>query len=227
MTVAKNIKTIKEQIHSKEAKYGRNPESVQLLAVTKKHSVNAIQEAYAAGQRCFGENFVQEAMNKIETINQHDIEWHFIGHIQSNKTRKIAENFHWVHSITSPQIAERLHQQRPESLPPLNVCLEVNVSHEQTKGGINYVDVLPLAELCASFNRLKLRGLMAIPALHAELIDQRAEFYKLRLLFDELNKKNFQLDTLSMGTTQDMEAAIAEGATIVRIGTAIFGTREV
>jgi len=227
MTIAKKLKTLREQIHSNEKKYGRYLDSVQLLAVTKKHSVNAIQEAYDGGQRRFGENFVQEALNKIKTIHQDDIEWHFIGSIQSNKTRKIAENFHWVHSISSAQIAERLHEERPESLPPLNICLEVNVSHEQTKSGISYVDVLPLAELCASFNRLKLRGLMAIPALHAELIDQRAEFYKLRLLFDELNKKNFQLDTLSMGTTHDMEAAIAEGATIVRIGTAIFGPREV
>lgn len=225
MDIIQNLLSIKKQIHDYEKRYHREPDSVFLLAVSKKQPVEKIQRAIEGGQRAFGENYLQEALDKITKIADSQIEWHFIGSIQSNKTKKIAEHFNWVHSVSEKKIAQRLNDQRPDYLPPLNICLEVNVSLESSKSGVMITDVLALAEFCASLPQLKLRGLMTIPKPNTHLDAQRAEFHKLKLLFDELNSKNFKLDTLSMGMSDDMQAAIAEGSTMVRIGTAIFGAR--
>lgn len=225
--IAKNLAAVKNQIREYEVLFKREPYSVFLLAVSKGQPIDKIEQAYAASQRAFGENYLQEALVKIAALaDKKDIDWHFIGSIQSNKTSKIAENFNWVHSVSEPKICQRLNDQRPEHLPPLNVCLEVNVSGEASKSGASVDEAVSLAECCASLPRLKLRGLMSIPVPKENFAEQQAEFHKLRMLFDEFNKKNFMLDTLSMGMSNDMKAAIAEGATIVRIGTAIFGQRE-
>lgn len=220
------LNNIKNQIAACEKKYARTPNSVQLLAVSKTHSVEKITAAYHAGQRLFGETQVQEALEKISALAQLPIEWHFIGPIQSNKTRRIAEHFAWVHSIENIKIAKRLNDQRPSSMPPLNICIEVNISNEATKSGVTPDEALPLAQFCLTQPNLRLRGLMCVPAAKTEFIQQREEFHKLAELFHSLQKQLVTLDTLSMGMTADFEAAIAEGATIVRIGTAIFGERE-
>lgn len=223
--IVKNLAVIERDIREYEKKYSRDAHSVFLLAVSKRQPVEKMQQAIAAGQLAFGENYLQEALEKKMLLANPQIEWHFIGAIQSNKTRKIAEHFSWVHSVNDRKICERLNAQRPAELPPLNVCLEVNVSHESTKSGVNIDEVFSLATYCASLPRLKLRGLMTMPAPFDTLALQRGEFNKLKKLFDELNQNHFQLDTLSMGMSNDLEAAIAEGATIVRVGTAIFGAR--
>jgi len=225
VNVAKNLEAIKNQIHEYEVLFKREPNSVSLLAVSKGQSLEKIQQAVLAGQQAFGENYLQEALEKMAALADKNIEWHFIGSIQSNKTQKIAENFNWVHSVSEPKICKRLNDQRPLHLSPLNICLEVNVSEEASKTGADFADIFSLAELCASLPRLKLRGLMTIPTPKTDFNEQKAELHKLRILFDELNKKKFMLDALSMGMSNDMKAAIAEGATIVRIGTAIFGPR--
>ena len=223
--IANNLASINKQIREYEITYHRKPESVFLLAASKGQSADKLQQAIDAGQLAFGENYLQEALEKQAILANQPIEWHFIGTIQSNKTKKIAEHFNWVHSVSDKRICERLNNQRPANLPPLNVCLEVNVSNEPTKSGINLDEVMSLVEYCASLPRLKLRGLMTIPIPSEDFNAQRAEFNKLSVLFAELNKKNYNLDTLSMGMSHDMQAAIAEGATIVRVGTAIFGSR--
>ena len=182
-----------------------------------------------AGQRAFGENYEQEAIEKIRQIRtlapDLEIEWHYIGAIQSNKTRSLAESFDWVHSVDRERIARRLSEQRPAELPPLNICIQVNVSAEESKSGLVPEDTILLAETVHALPRLRLRGLMAIPEPEDDPQKQREPFRQLRLIFDDLNARGFNLDTLSMGMTADMDAAIAEGATIVRIGTAIFGAR--
>lgn len=223
--IAHNLKLLHQGIRECERLYGREPYSVKLLAVSKKQPIEKIIAAHNAGQKAFGENYLQEALPKIQALANRALEWHFIGPIQRNKTKKIAENFHWVHSIDDITIAERLNDQRPETLPPLDICLEINISHEETKHGIDFDNTYELAMACIQLPRLRLRGLMAIPAPKTHFIDQRAECYKLKLLLESLTSQGLPLDTLSIGMSEDMYAAIAEQATIVRIGTALFGPR--
>lgn len=223
--IASRLAEIKQQIATYEKKYGRVAGSVTLLAVSKTHSTAAISDALAAGQHCFGENYVQEALPKISGLVDENIEWHFIGPIQSNKTRKIAEHFSWVHSVASTKIAKRLNEQRPPHLAPLNVCIEVNLQHEESKFGIDAAEITTLATYINSLPRLKLRGLMSIPRPTTDFAAQRLAFRELRSLFRELQSNGFDIDTLSMGMSGDFEAAIAEGSTLIRLGTALFGER--
>lgn len=220
-----NLAKLNHLIRSYESKYHRPSCSVRLLAASKAQSTDKIKAAFHAGQQLFGENRVDEALLKMAALKDLPIEWHFIGRIQRNKTRKIAEHFAWVESVADQLIAKRLNEQRPATLPPLNVCLEVNVSEEETKAGVKSSQVLELAKLCTSLSRLKLRGLMAIPAPHDDLASNRKEFHKLFLIWQDLRDHGINLDTLSMGMSHDFEAAIAEGSTLVRIGTALFGER--
>jgi pyridoxal phosphate enzyme (YggS family) len=223
--VAQALARVREQISELETRYGRVPDSVRLLAVSKTKPASLVREAYTAGQSAFGENHLQDAGPKLDALADLDIEWHFIGAIQSNKTRPIAERFAWVHGIDRRKIARRLNDQRPGSAPPLQVCLQINVSGEATKSGVTPHEAVGLASEVAAMPRLQLRGLMAIPAPTGDLAAQREPFRRLRELLDALNQRGLALDTLSMGMSADIEAAIAEGATIVRIGTAIFGPR--
>lgn len=204
---------------------GRDPAGVRLLAVSKTWPAESVREAAAAGQRAFGENYVQEGVAKVEALADLGLEWHFIGPLQSNKTRLVANRFSWVHSIDRLKIAERLAEQRDVHLPPLDVCIQVNVSGEASKSGVAPADLPELARAVASLPRLRLRGLMAIPEPTPDVALQRARFASLRMLRDELNAAGLGLDTLSMGMSDDLEAAIAEGSTMVRVGTAIFGSR--
>jgi len=205
---------------------GRPVASIQLLAVSKTFPADAVRQAYTAGQRAFGESYVQEAVGKVEVLNDLPLRWHFIGPIQSNKTRPIAENFAWVHSLDRARIADRLSAGRPSNLPDLQVCLQVNVSGESSKSGVAPEDLPALARHVRTLPRLKLRGLMAIPEPTDDPVKQRLAFVHLRQILEQLNAAGFHLDTLSMGMSDDFEAAIAEGATIVRVGSAIFGERE-
>jgi pyridoxal phosphate enzyme (YggS family) len=216
---------IRQRISDAEQRFNRDPNSVQLLTVSKTRPVAAIQAAIDAGQACFAENYLQEAVEKIIYFNKPQLIWHFIGSIQSNKTRDIAQHFHWAHTIDRIKIARRLSEQRPDHLPPLNICLQINISGEDSKSGINPDELIRLADDCSSLANIRLRGLMAMPAQDSDFARQRVPFRQLRLLFTELQTNYPDLDTLSMGTTDDLEAAIAEGATMVRIGTAIFGAR--
>jgi len=204
----------------------RREQEITLLAVSKTFPAEMVREAYRAGQRAFGESYVQEALDKIAVLRDLPLEWHFIGPIQSNKTRAIAENFSWVHGVDRLKIAERLSAQRPSDMPPLNVCIQVNVSGEHSKSGVAPGEVAQLAQQIGGLPRLRLRGLMAIPAPEHELASQRAPFARLRELQQQLNAQGMALNTLSMGMSQDMVAAILEGATIVRVGSAIFGERD-
>lgn len=207
---------------------GRTPDQpVLLLAVSKRHPLGKIQTLYELGLRDFGESYVQEALEKIQQNNHTDIIWHFIGPIQSNKTRDIARHFHWVHSVDRIKIAQRLSSQRPETMPPLNICLQINISEEAQKSGFSTTEVFSVIEEISQLPHLRLRGLMAIPKAEAAIDRQKQAFRQLRELMQQLNEQ-FQLnmDTLSMGMSADLEAAIAEGATIIRIGTALFGPRE-
>ena len=201
---------------------GRRPDDTRIVAVSKTFSPDRIREAFVAGQRDFGENYVQEALEKLDALADLPIIWHYIGPIQSNKTRTIAERFQWVHSVDRLKIAERLSAQRPPHLPPLDVCLQVNVSGEESKSGVPPVAVKPLAAAVAQLPGLRLRGLMAIPEPTDDVALQRSRFATLRQLRDATG---LALDTLSMGMSDDLESAVAEGATIVRIGRAIFGDR--
>jgi pyridoxal phosphate enzyme (YggS family) len=204
---------------------GREPGEILLLAVSKKKSPEAVLEAYAAGQRDFGENFVQEGLEKIAAVGKKDAIWHFIGHLQANKTRAVAAHFQWVHTIDRLKIAHRLSEQRPEDAGPLDVCIEVNIDEEASKSGVPPGEVAELAAAVAELPRLRLRGLMCLPAIRDGFEEQRQPFARLREIRDSLNASGFSMDTLSMGMTADYAAAIHEGATIVRIGTAIFGAR--
>lgn len=224
-TIANKLSKLKQHILECEKQYHREPNSVSLLAVTKKQSIEKIAEAIAAGQTALGENYLQEALPKIKAFAEQQIEWHFIGSIQSNKTRKIAENFQWVHSVANEHIAKRLNDQRPSHLPPLNICLEINISEEKTKSGVVFENIFALADYCLTLSNVKLRGLMCIPAPLNTFEEQRAEFHKLSSLFKKLREKGVKLDTLSMGMSHDWQAAIAEGSTLIRVGTAIFGER--
>jgi pyridoxal phosphate enzyme (YggS family) len=205
---------------------GRNVDSVTLLAVSKGQSSAAIDSAAHAGLEHFGENFLQESLPKMAALAGLELTWHFIGRLQANKTRPVAESFAWVHAVDRARIAERLSAQRPLHAPALNVCLQLNVGGESSKGGVESSQILDLAREVAALPALRLRGLMCMPPAESELMRQRAWFRETRQVFDYLNERGFGLDTLSMGTSVDFEAAIAEGATMVRIGTAIFGPRQ-
>ncbi|WP_122454982.1 YggS family pyridoxal phosphate-dependent enzyme [Pseudomonas viridiflava] len=222
-TIAANISTLEQRIRTASLAAQRDPASVGLLAVSKTKPSSALREAYAAGLRNFGENYLQEALGKQAELADLPLCWHFIGPIQSNKTRAIAENFAWVHSVDRLKIAQRLSEQRPEGLEPLNICIQVNVSGEASKSGCTPEDLPALAAAISALPRLKLRGLMAIPEPTEEPAEQAAAFAAVRTLQDQLD---LPLDTLSMGMSHDLEAAIAEGATWVRIGTALFGARD-
>ena len=224
-TIAQNIQSIRTHIADAEKKYARQSGSVQLLAVSKTRPIEDIQAAFNANQTHFGENYLQDALPKIRSLSEDTIEWHFIGPIQSNKTRQIAESFSWVHTVDRLKIAKRLSEQREPEQKPLNVCIQVNTSGESTKSGINIEETLTLAKEISLLANINLRGLMTIPASTTDFEKQRQPFYLLRELKDEIQSQGIELDTLSMGMTNDMEAAIAEGSTMVRIGTAIFGQR--
>lgn len=225
-TIAFNMQAVGQALEAAAAAAQRAPDSVQLLAVSKTFPAAAVRAAYAAGQRQFGESYVQEALTKqTELADLADITWHFIGPLQSNKTRAVAEHFSWVHSVDRLKIARRLSEQRPETLPPLQVCIEVNTSGETSKGGIPPADAADLAQQIRALPRLQLRGLMSIPAATDNPAAQRRAFAILRELRDTLNGRGLTLDTLSMGMSGDFPAAIAEGATLVRIGSALFGQR--
>ncbi|MCG5529424.1 YggS family pyridoxal phosphate-dependent enzyme [Halorhodospira halochloris] len=223
--IATNLERVIERIRSAEVTYGRTPNSVSLLAVSKRQPVEAIRAAYQAGQLAFGENYLQEAAEKQSTFASSDIEWHLIGSLQSNKTRAAATSFDWVHTIDRAKIAQRLSDQRPDALPPINICLQVNISEETQKAGCPPVEVLPLAAATADLPGVSLRGLMAIPEPSTDCTVQRRSFAKLRKLYEQLQDEGFRMDTLSMGMSLDLDAAIAEGANYVRVGTAIFGPR--
>ncbi len=220
------LQIIGAEIKKAAQQYQRKADDIQLLAVSKRHSVEAIQIAYDSGQTSFGENYVQELVEKAQSLSELDISWHFIGPLQSNKTKQIAEVADWVHTIDRFKIAQRLNDQRPEGLPPLSICIQINISGEASKSGVAADDVEALASQIAKLPHLRLRGLMVIPAPSNSFEEQRAAFAKVSQIKDQLNQQGYKLDTLSMGMSGDMEAAIAEGATIVRIGTAIFGARE-
>jgi len=223
-TIVERLTQVRLRIAEAAKAAGRDPASIQLLAVSKTHSTSDLEVALAAGQKAFGESYLQDALPKITAIGER-AEWHFIGPIQSNKTRQIASHFAWVHSVDRLKIAQRLSEQRPRQLPPLNVCLQVNTSGESTKGGISPEETETLAAAVAALPHLRLRGLMTIPAYTPAVEQQHQPFALLRRLQEQLNANGFELDTLSMGMSNDLEAAIAEGATLVRIGTAIFGPR--
>ncbi|MFK5913345.1 MAG: YggS family pyridoxal phosphate-dependent enzyme [Woeseiaceae bacterium] len=224
-TIVENITTLHAQIRLLEQKYGREAHSVKLLAVSKTRPIEDIRSAMAANQLIFGENYLQDALEKIHNISENTLEWHFIGPIQSNKTRQIAENFDWVHTIDRLKIAQRLSEQRQTEQSQLNVCLQVNTSGESSKSGVMPEEALNIAKDIAKLPRLKLRGLMTIPAANNNFEQQQKPFHLLSELKNEMTASGIHLDTLSMGMSNDMEAAIAEGSTIVRIGTAIFGAR--
>jgi pyridoxal phosphate enzyme (YggS family) len=231
-TIAANMQAVEATIAAAAEASGRPRASVQLLAVSKTFPMEAVLEAMAAGQRAFGENYLQEGVEKIAAVARAQpaqlvgaVEWHFIGPIQSNKTRPIATSFAWVHAVERLKIAQRLSEQRPPEMGPLNVCLQVNISGEATKSGATAAELPELAREVAALPNLRLRGLMAIPEAHTDPALQRAAFAKLRVLAEALRADGLAIDTLSMGMSGDMAAAIAEGATIVRVGSAIFGSR--
>lgn len=219
-----SLQAIRTRIDQAKAQVGRN-DTVQLCAVSKAQSVEKIRLAYAAGQTIFGENYLQEAMTKQAQLQDCAIEWHFIGPIQSNKTQLIAQHFAWVHSVDRLKIAERLANARPSNLPPLNVCIQFNSSEEASKSGAGMEELTALANAISTLPTLKLRGIMAIPAPSKEVSQQRAQFKRVHQAYLALQQQGFALDTLSIGMSDDFEAAIAEGATIVRIGSALFGAR--
>jgi pyridoxal phosphate enzyme (YggS family) len=223
--VTENFRKIQDLLAIASADAGRSADHIRLLAVSKKKPLEAILEAAAAGQRDFGENFVQEGLDKIANCGRDDLTWHFIGHLQANKTRAVAEHFHWVHTIDRLKIAQRLSAQRPQDTGDLNVCIEVNIDAEESKSGVTPAELPALAAAVAALPRLKLRGLMCLPAIRDGFNEQCKPFAAMRELFDALNDEGLRLDTLSMGMTADYAAAIHEGATIVRVGTAIFGAR--
>jgi pyridoxal phosphate enzyme (YggS family) len=223
-SIAERFAAVRQRLRLAEISAGRPAGAVRLIAVSKTQPPGAIIAAFRCGQREFGENYLQEALAKQDVLAHFDIGWHFIGPIQSNKTRPIAERFAWVHGVDRPKIAERLNDQRPHGLPPLNVCIQINVSGESSKSGVAPDRLAELAAVVAGLPRLRLRGLMALPAPTAEVEAQRAAFRAVRTAFEGLGQYG-GLDTLSMGMSEDLEAAVAEGATLVRIGTALFGPR--
>ena len=225
INVASNLTAVTDRIQVAEHQALRAAQSVTLLAVSKTKPAALIEAASAAGQRCFGENYAQEAVEKAEALKHLNLEWHFIGPIQSNKTRGLATHMDWIHTVEREKIARRLNDQRPDGMAPLNICLQVNISGEASKAGILPTEVLNLADAISVLPRLRLRGLMAIPAPSEGIDAQRKPFKALKDLWEELKDTYPELDTLSMGMSGDLEAAVLEGATIVRIGTDVFGAR--
>lgn len=227
-TISANLQAVRERIAAAAKLAGRMPETVRLLAVSKTWPPELLRDAALAGQLAFGENYLQEALDKLDALADLNLEWHFIGPLQSNKCRPIAQRFHWVHGVDRLKIAERLSSARaelPANVPPLRVCIQVNVSGEDSKSGVPPEEVPALARAVAALPRLSLRGLMAIPEPTEDMALLRSRFALLRKLKDDLNREGLPLDTLSMGMSGDLEPAIQEGATIVRVGTAIFGNR--
>ncbi len=224
-TIKSRLESVHTIIAESMAEYARTAGSVLLLAVSKTRTAEEILEAMAAGQHCFGESYLKESINKIDQLSNEAIEWHFIGRVQSNKTRPIAEKFDWVHSIDKLKHAQRLNDQRPDSMPPLNICLQINIDNEATKGGVEPEQAAKLIQQISALPRIKLRGLMTLPSPAHNLDEQRLPFRRLRELRDQLATDRLPLETLSMGMSGDMPAAIAEGSTTVRVGTAIFGPR--
>jgi PLP dependent protein len=224
--VTDNFRKIQDLLARTTAEAGRPADAVRLLAVSKSKPAALVAEAAAAGQREFGENFVQEGIAKIDDVGRDDLVWHFIGHLQSNKTRAVAEHFDWVHTVDRLKIAERLSRQRPHHAPDLNVCIQVNIDDEADKSGVAPGELAALASAVAELPKLTLRGLMCIPALRDDFEAQREPFRRLAQLAESLTRSGLETDTLSMGMTADFRAAIYEGATLVRLGTALFGERE-
>jgi len=223
--IAKNIAKLRHRIRNASQKYQRESGTITLLAVSKTQPAEAIRSAVAAGITDIGENYLQEALEKQAQLADLSVCWHFIGPLQSNKTRAVAEHFDWVHSIEREKIARRLSEQRPENLPPLNICLQVNISGEASKSGVSADQAAQLASAVADLPGLQLRGLMAIPAASRDPAQQSADFAAVRDLLVQLQQQHPQLDTLSMGMSADLEAAIANGSTLLRVGTGIFGPR--
>ncbi len=224
-TIAARLQAVRERIDAAAQSAGRSPPDIRLVAVSKTFAATAIAEAFHAGQVAYGENYLQEALGKMAALSDYALEWHHIGPIQSNKTRQIAESFHWVHGVDRLKIAQRLSSSRPAHLPALQVCIQVNISGEASKAGVQPEEVPALAQAIGALSGLRLRGLMAIPEPVADMQLQRARFRQVRELKDLLVAGGIGLDTLSMGMSADLEAAIAEGATLVRVGRAIFGER--
>lgn len=224
-TIAARLQAVRSRIDAAAMATGRSPADIRLLAVSKTFSPAAIADAHDAGQVAFGENYLQEAVAKMATLADLKLNWHYIGPIQSNKTRQIAEQFHWVHGVDRLKIAERLSISRPAGLPPLEICIQVNVSGEKSKSGVRPDEALALAKALSPLPGIRLRGLMAIPEPTPDIGLQRSHFRLLRQIRDEIVSRGVALDTLSMGMSDDLEAAIAEGATLVRVGRAIFGER--
>ncbi len=228
-TIEQNLQAVRDSIAQAAVEAQRAPADVTLLAVSKTFGADAVLAAMRAGQMAFGENYLQEALDKIAFVKEasprHVPAWHFIGPIQSNKTRPIAEHFDWVHTVEREKIAARLSEQRPAGLPDLNICLQVNISGEASKSGVTPMDLPALAHAVALLPRLRLRGLMAIPEPETDVTLQRRAFAQLRALYEQLKADGLALDTLSMGMSADLRAAVLEGATIVRVGSAIFGSR--
>jgi len=224
-TISKALQAVQTRILRAATQCGRAPDSIHLIAVSKKVQAETLRSAFEAGQRTFGESYVQEALPKIAALEDLAITWHFIGPLQSNKTKLVAENFAWVHSVERIKVAQRLSEQRPAHLPSLNLCLQVNVSGEASKAGVTPAEIHALAQAVSTLPKVKLRGLMAIPEPTQDLALQHTQLRLLRNLFDQLNAQGFDLDTLSMGMSDDLEAAIAGGATQLRVGSAIFGAR--
>ncbi|NJD31628.1 MAG: YggS family pyridoxal phosphate-dependent enzyme [Gammaproteobacteria bacterium] len=220
------LAAVRARIEAAARSAGRDPAEVRLLAVSKQQPADVVRAAAEAGQREFGENYLQEARAKLASLRDLSLSWHFIGQLQGNKTREVAEDFQWVHTLDRGRIAQRLNDQRPHHAGPLDVLLQVKLAEEAGKGGVSPDEIDSLAEIVAGLPRLRLRGLMCIPPPETEVERQRAWFRRTRELADDLNRRGHSLDTLSMGMSADLEAAVAEGATIVRIGTAVFGPRD-
>ena len=227
-TIQENITAVQKRLQQAASDAGRNPAEIQLLPVSKTRNIAQISQAITSGIFCFGENYLQEAMDKIDQLDDSKLDWHFIGPLQSNKTRQAAENFAWVHTVDRVKIAQRLSAQRPDDMPALNICLQINIDNEASKSGFNRDQAVEVAATIAQLPKLKLRGLMAIPKPRTVYKEQRQAFAQLRVLMEQINStldNCHKLDTLSMGMSADLEAAVAEGATLVRVGTDIFGTR--
>ncbi len=225
MTITKNLTKVTNHIEKAAEIHHRDPSDIELLAVSKTWSAQHLREAAVAGQSAFGENYLQEALSKIAQLQDLDLVWHFIGPIQSNKTKDIAQHFDWVQSLDRAKIAQRLAAQRPTNLPPLNVCIQVNIDNEPTKSGVDETALWPLAETIALLDRIVLRGLMVIPSKTDDQEQQRHSFHKAHTLYQRLAANYPSVDTLSMGMSGDMAVAISEGSTMVRIGSALFGQR--
>lgn len=226
-SIAENLNQVRQQIKSASEKANRDSSEVTLLAVSKTRPSDDLRKAYAEGQRDFGENYLQESLEKITELNDLNICWHFIGPLQSNKTKAVAENFDWMHTVDRLKIAQRLSTQRPDNLPPLKICIQVNISREQSKSGVSPEELPELVDKISQLPNICIRGLMAIPKATDNPLEQQQTFASMKTLLEQLQQRHKDMDTLSMGMSGDMDIAIEEGSTIVRIGTAIFGARPV